>query len=94
MSYGATITNMILPDGDDVVLGFDNIEHYLADDNPYFGATVGRVANRIKRGKFSIENVSYNLTINNGENTLHGGVTGWDKKNWKSSIEGDSIVFR
>ena len=48
MSYGATITNLILggEDGDDVVLGYDNIEQYKSKDNPYFGATVGRVANR------------------------------------------------
>jgi len=95
MSYGATITNLILggEDGDDVVLGFDNIEQYKSKDNPYFGATVGRVANRIKEGHFKLNGVTYNLTINNGNNTLHGGVTGWDKKNWKSSVHGDKVVF-
>lgn len=93
MSYGATVTNLILPDQDDIVLGFDSIQDYQGKDNPYFGATVGRVANRIKTGQFTLEGVQYNLTVNNGPNTLHGGVVGWDKANWRSSIQGDAVVF-
>ena len=93
MSYGATVTNLILPDNDDIVLGFDTIQEYQGKDNPYFGATVGRVANRIKAGQFQLDGVQYNLTINNGPNTLHGGVKGWDKANWRGSIQGDAVVF-
>ena len=94
MTYGAAITNIILPGGEDIVLGFDSIAHYQQSDNPYFGATVGRVANRIRAGHFSLGGVSYNLTTNNNGNTLHGGTTGWDKKNWKASVQDESVVFR
>ena len=93
MSYGATITNLILPDKDDIVLGFDSLSGYQGDNNPYFGSTVGRVANRIAGGRFSVAGQQYNLTVNNGANTLHGGVLGWDKKNWRSSVEDDRVVF-
>ena len=77
-SLGATVTALIVPDkyGNlaDVVLGFDNVQDYLADSNPYFGATVGRVANRISGAQFSIENVTYLLAQNDGNNHLHGGI--------------------
>ena len=49
---------------------------------------------RIQEGHFKLNGVTYNLTINDGNNTLHGGVTGWDKKNWKSSVHGDKVVFK
>ena len=94
MTYGAAITNLVLPDGDDIVLGFDDIAHYQSADNPYFGATVGRVANRISAGHFSLDGVLHNLTVNNNGHTLHGGVTGWDKKNWRASVQDESVVFR
>ena len=94
MTYGAAITNIILPGGEDIVLGFDSIAQYQQSDNPYFGATVGRVANRIRAGHFSLGGVSYNLSLNNNGNTLHGGITGWDKKNWKASVQDESVVFR
>ena len=57
----------------DVTLGFDNVDDYLVDHNPYFGATVGRVANRIANSTFQIDGVVYNLTKNRGEHHLHGG---------------------
>ena len=97
MTYGAAITNLVLPGeagGDDIVLGFDNIAQYQSSTNPYFGATVGRVANRISGGHFSLAGVLYNLTLNNNGNTLHGGEAGWDKKNWKASVQDESVVFR
>ena len=93
MTYGATVTSLVLPDGEDIVLGYDNIGQYQSADNPYFGATVGRVANRIKGGQFSLGGVLHNLTLNNNGNTLHGGTTGWDKRNWKVSVQEESVVF-
>jgi len=93
MSLGAAMTGLTLPDGADIVLGYSSLAHYQAEDNPYFGATVGRVANRIKGGRFSVGGAEYNVTVNNGPNTLHGGTSGWDKKNWKASVETDRVVF-
>lgn len=75
-NYGATITSLYVPDKHgkvaDVVLGFDSIEAYVKDNAPYFGCIVGRVANRIKEGKFHLNGVDYSLPINNGPNSLHG----------------------
>ena len=87
MTYGAILTELHVPDRDgkpgDVVLGFDTLEGYLAG-HPYFGATVGRVANRIARGKFTLDGKDYTLAVNNGPNTLHGGLKGFDKVVWKA----------
>jgi len=93
MSWGAAVTSIVLPDGKDIVLGFDTIDDYQGQDNPYFGATVGRVANRIKNGEFELDGKMYKLARNNGNNTLHGGVAGFDKHNWLASVEQDSVVF-
>jgi len=98
--YGATLVRMVMPDREgkceDCVLGFDSVEEYVAD-SPYFGATCGRVANRIAQGKFSLDRVDYQLAINNGENSLHGGEVGWDKQLWEASSlvssEGPSVTF-
>ena len=65
----------------DVALGFDNLEPYL-NKHPYFGAIVGRYANRIDNGKFILNNVEYNPAVNNNE-LLHGGIKGFDKVNWE-----------
>ena len=73
----------------DVALGYDSAPDYLGPDNPYFGATVGRVANRIARGKFSIDGKEYQLAINNGKNHLHGGIKVSFKchpQKWRNSI--------
>ena len=86
MDYGCTIVNIVVPDRHgkmaDVALGFDTFAPY-PDKSPYFGALVGRYANRIARGKFSLDRVTYSLAINNGPNTLHGGLRGFDKRMWK-----------
>uniref|UniRef100_A0A803P7L7 Aldose 1-epimerase n=1 Tax=Cannabis sativa TaxID=3483 RepID=A0A803P7L7_CANSA len=86
-NYGCTITSLSVPDKDgklgDVVLGFDSIEPYLNGVAPYFGSIVGRVANRIKHGKFTLNGVEYSLPINNPPNSLHGGKNGFDKKIWE-----------
>ena len=84
-NYGALLTSLHLPDRDgklsDVVLGFDNLQGYL-DGHPYFGCTVGRVANRIANGKFNLGGQEYTLATNNAPNHLHGGDHGFDKKVW------------
>src|SRR6266852_4332813 len=97
-NFGATVVTLRVPDRSgkaaDVVLGFDNLEGY-ENGKSYFGATVGRYANRIGGGQFSIRGKSYVLPKNNGNNTLHGGIVGFNKKVWKAreiaSKEGESL---
>lgn len=85
ITYGATLQNLITPDKAgtpaDIVIGYDNIEGYEKTPN-YTGVTVGRYANRIAKGKFTLDGKEYKLAINNTPNALHGGVKGWDKRNW------------
>ncbi len=86
LTIGATLQSLTLPDRngkmDDVVLGHDKASEYDAVQD-FFGVTVGRYANRIARGKFVLDGVTYTLPLNNGANTLHGGGKGFDRKNWK-----------
>lgn len=86
--YGATLTELWVPDRDgklgNVVLGFDSLEQYL-NGPAFFGSTVGRVANRIARGKFVLEGKEYVLATNRPPNHLHGGFKGFDKRVWKLS---------
>jgi aldose 1-epimerase len=96
MTYGAILTALEVPDKDgqlgDVVLGFDNLASYLAG-HPHFGATTGRVANRIAKGKFTLDGKEYTLAVNNGPNALHGGRKGFDKVVWKAEpIESSGSV--
>jgi aldose 1-epimerase len=90
ITYGAILTEVHVPDRDgkfdDVVLGFDDLQGYLAG-HPFFGATTGRVANRIAKGKFTLDGKEYKLAINNGANSLHGGLNGLDKKLWNAEAE-------
>lgn len=96
MTYGAILTELVVPDRDgkpgDVVLGFDDLKGYLAG-HPYFGATVGRVANRIGGAKFSLDGKEYKLAANNGPNTLHGGLKGFDKVVWKAQPVPNGVAF-
>jgi len=86
-NYGAKVMSIVVPDKDgnkgNVVLGYDEADEYLSG-NLYFGAIVGRYANRIAHGKFSLDGVSYQLDKNNGENHLHGGPKGFHQKLWKA----------
>lgn len=86
-NLGAIIVSMRMPDRngklDDIVLGFDSPQPYLTQ-SPYFGAVVGRYANRIRAGKFSLDGTGYTLPRNNGENSLHGGTIGFDKRLWQA----------
>ncbi|MGJ1444872.1 aldose epimerase family protein [Sphingobacterium spiritivorum] len=93
---GARIMSLQVPDKDgnpvDVVIGFEDPADYDTATEPYFGATIGRYGNRINRGKFSLEGQDYQLTINNGLNTLHGGKTGFQYKKWNLEKVGDSTL--
>src|SRR5581483_10786864 len=84
-NYGARITSIKVMDRnkkfDDVVLGFDNLDSYLSK-NPYFGAVVGRYANRIAHGIFTLDGKQYHIPLNNGPNALHGGTVGFDSRVW------------
>jgi aldose 1-epimerase len=101
MTYGAVITELHVPSRvgkmGDVVLGFDTLGRYITD-SPCFGAAVGRVANRIAKGRFTLDGKAYTLAINNPPNTLHGGRKGFDKAVWEAeasdSSDGPSVVLR
>ncbi|MBN1308311.1 MAG: galactose mutarotase [Chitinispirillaceae bacterium] len=87
-TYGAAVVSIIVPDKKgamgDIVLGFDSLDGYLRRENPFFGSTIGRFANRIARGKFTLNGKEYALATNNGVNHLHGGITGFDKVLWRA----------
>ena len=87
ITYGATLTELWVPDRSgkvgDVVLGFDNLQGYLGK-HPWFGATVGRVANRIAQGKFTLDGKSYSLEINDPPNNLHSGSHDLSRVVWKA----------
>ena len=92
-NYGAIITSIMVPDRNgnmgDVVLGYDSLEGYIAN-NPYFGCIAGRYANRIAKGRFTLDGTVYTLAVNNGNNHLHGGLKGFDKVVWTGSEFSDS----
>ncbi|OPZ13202.1 MAG: Aldose 1-epimerase precursor [Bacteroidetes bacterium ADurb.BinA261] len=85
-NYGAKIVALIVPDRSgnfvDVVTGHDSIDDYLTSEEPYFGAVCGRTANRIAKGKFTLDGKEYTLAINNGPNNLHGGIKGFNAVVW------------
>lgn len=85
INYGGIISSIKVRDRDgrldDVVLGHDSLEGYLHRSR-YFGALIGRFANRIARGRFTLDGLEYQLAVNNGENHLHGGIQGFDKVVW------------
>lgn len=100
-NYGATLTSVKVPDRngkfDDVVLGYDSIDGYLAK-NPHLGSIAGRYANRIAKGEFKLGGKTYTLAKNNGENHLHGGPNGFYKQIWTASEvagkDGQSVAFK
>ena len=93
MTWGATLVSMHTPDRHgalaDITLGFDSLEGYLGA-HPFFGSIAGRYANRIAKGKFTLDGKEYTLAVNNGANHLHGGIKGFDKKNWSAKIAPDA----
>jgi aldose 1-epimerase len=90
ITYGGILISLRMPDRDrkvdEVTLGFDTFEGYLSD-HPFFGSTVGRVANRIAGGRFTLNGKEYTLARNDGENHLHGGKKGFDKVVWKAESD-------
>lgn len=84
-NYGGIVTSLMVADREgnlaDIVSGYDSLDEYI-ENNPYFGALIGRVGNRICKGKFTLNGVEYTLATNNGPNHLHGGLKGFDKVVW------------
>ncbi|WAR20520.1 GALM-like protein [Mya arenaria] len=98
IDWGAIITHIRVPDKngqiDDITLGYDTFKDGY-DTNPfYFGGIIGRYTNRIARGEFRLDDQTYNLTVNNGGNLLHGGNRGFDKRLWESEITQDGVMMR
>ncbi len=97
LSFGARVTSLLAPDRagnvGDVVLGFAALEPYV-EHTAFLGCTVGRYSNRIGKGRFSLEGRTYQLSANDGENTLHGGADGLWHKNWEGRALPDGVEFR
>jgi len=95
-NYGATIISLRVPDRngkkDDVVLGYDSIQGYYSG-RAYFGCVAGRYANRIAKGEFQLDGVNYKLATNNGPNSLHGGIKGFDKVVWAATQDDDGLTL-
>jgi aldose 1-epimerase len=96
--YGATAVrlNMPAPSGAlaDVILGYDSVDTYRSSET-YFGATVGRFANRIRRGRFTLDGKAYQVSCNEGQNSLHGGRDSYDRRPWAAAYDpkGNSVTF-
>ncbi len=91
--YGGIILSLRVPDRggrlEDVVLGFDSVDDYVADNRDYLGALIGRYANRIARGRFNLDGELYWLKANQGPHHLHGGRKGFDTKTWTAELRDD-----
>jgi aldose 1-epimerase len=87
-NYGGIIVSLVVPDRNgrpgDIVLGFDSLQDYVRS-SPYFGALIGRYANRIAHGRFTLDGHTYMLATNDGPNSLHGGLKGFDKRVWDAA---------
>src|SRR5437763_12390997 len=96
MTLGATVVSLTAPDKAgkyaDVVLGMDSVDGYVKGV-PYFGAIVGRYGNRIGHAQFTLEGATYHTPKNDGDNTLHGGIKGFDKHVWTARQAGASVEF-
>ncbi|MDZ5711235.1 aldose epimerase family protein [Jeotgalibacillus haloalkalitolerans] len=96
LNYGCIITEWTAPDQDgrleNIVLGYEDFSRYLTD-SPYFGAIVGRFAGRIENASFALDNETFSLAKNDGENSLHGGDEGFDKKVWAVTEQDQTLVF-
>jgi len=93
INYGAIVTSLTIPDRNgkfgDVILGYDSLQAYV-DDKCFFGAIVGRYGNRIGKGKFKLDGKEYQVTVNEGENHLHGGKLGFNKVMWDARTMQDT----
>lgn len=96
LNYGAKIVSLMVPDKNgkltDVVLGHNNLHEYLESEEPFFGAVCGRTANRIAKGRFTLDGIEYKLAVNNGPNSLHGGIKGFNAVVWSAKqIDGQTL---
>ena len=100
LTYGGIVQKLTVPDKNgkfaDVVLGFDDLQGYI-DKSPYFGALIGRYGNRIGGAKFTLDGKTYTLATNNGPNSLHGGLKGFDKAVWTArpmqTAQGPALIL-
>jgi aldose 1-epimerase len=96
-NYGGRLVSLIVPDRNglltDVVVGFDDVDKYRKSTEPYFGATIGRFGNRIAKGRFTLDGRQYQLTINNGLNTLHGGKKGFQDVVWDAEQPNEQTLI-
>lgn len=98
-SYGAIVPAIMMPDRDghfaSVVLGHDNIDAVIGSPEPFLGSTIGRYGNRIAKGRFTLDGKQYNLNINNGPNSLHGGPEGFHRAVWDAeAVDAQTLVLR
>ena len=97
ITYGARVVVLKTRDRDgawgDVTLGYGELKPYVENTNAYFGVIAGRYANRIAKGRFELEGKTVQTTINDGVNMLHGGVEGFDKRNWEGEMVPDGVEF-
>ena len=103
IGYGAAVQQIWVPDRAgrpaNVVLGFPSLLEYTSNPGHYFGAVIGRYANRIAAARFDLDGITYELPRNDGENSLHGGPNGFDKRVWEpvaasATLDGARVVFR
>lgn len=96
ITYGGIITSVQMPDKNgtikDLVMGYDDLSGYLKSTT-YFGATIGRCANRIRKGEFKIDGITYNVSTNRDGNHIHGGLKGFDKVNWEYHVDGTKVTL-
>jgi len=96
-NYGGIVMSLMVPDRTgkmgDIVLGFDDPEHYIRGNPSYFGALIGRYGNRIGHAKFTLEGKEYTLAKNDGDNTLHGGNKGFNQKFWTPKDDQNKLTL-
>ena len=94
-NYGAIVQSIMVPDRNgkvaDIALGFDTLDEYVKGNKPYFGVIAGRYANRIAHGRFELDGKTYQISQNDGDNMLHGGKVGFDKKVWQAKQIKDGV---
>ena len=97
ISYGARVVSLLTPDRAgklaDITLGYARLEPYIKNTNAYFGVIAGRFANRIANGRFMLDGQTVQTTLNDGKNMLHGGVEGFDARNWSAKVIPDGVEF-
>jgi aldose 1-epimerase len=97
ITYGARVVSLTAPDRSgkpaNVVLGYDNLADYLRNNEFYLGVAAGRYANRIAHGEFSLDGKTYQLTLNDGPNSLHGGTEGFGARNWTAKAVPNGVEF-